>query len=58
MQLECSFDTVYDEVNDSEEMKLQVDSVCMIPGDCKDSDALYTLPTTELDEVRHFTLHL
>ena len=52
MQFECSYDAVYDELTDSEEMKLQVDSVALIPKDCQDSDALYTVATSELGQVK------
>jgi len=51
MQLECSYDTVYDDKTDMEEMKLQVDSVSMVSADVKSMEALYTLPATELNDV-------
>ncbi len=51
MQFECSYDTVYDEASDSEEMKVQVDSVSMIPKGCQDSENLYTSSTSELGQV-------
>ena len=54
MQLECSYDTVYDDKTDMEEMKLQVDSVSMVSADTKDTETLYTLPATELNDVCRF----
>lgn len=51
MQFECSYDAVYDEATDSEEMKVQVDSVSLIPKDCQDSDSLYTVSASELGQV-------
>ncbi len=51
MRLECSYGTVYDNKSDVEEIKLQVDSVCMIPPNSSDSDSLYVQEATEIPEV-------
>ena len=56
MQLEFSYDTVYSDKTDVEEMKLHVDSVSMVSADTKDTETLYTLPATKSSPITSMVL--
>lgn len=48
MQFECSF---HPGVNDFEEMSIMIDSVSMVPKECRNEESIYTVSTDQLGKV-------
>ncbi len=51
MQFECSFNVEYNDVDDSEALKWNIDSVCAVPKDCKRVESVYSVETDQLGKV-------
>lgn len=51
LQFECSFNMDYDDVNDSDALKWNIDSVCVVPSDCKEVESVYSVETDQLSLV-------
>ena len=51
MQFECSFDVLYNEDSNDEEMKMRIDSVSVLPKDCEKVDTVYSAETSQLEMV-------
>ena len=54
LQFECSFNVEYDDVNDSEALKWNIDSVSMVPKDCKRVESVYSVETDQLTKVTDY----
>ncbi len=51
MKFECSFEPDYDEESDSEELRMHIDSVCIVPKDCNKPDSVLSVDTSKVGEV-------
>lgn len=55
MQFDCSYGVMYDEVKDTEELRMTIDSVSVIPKETTNADTIYLAERDQLGKVRPST---
>lgn len=52
MQFDCSFDVTYDEASDSEELRMNIDTVSVVPSGAAKAESIYCADGEQMEKVK------